>query len=168
MALFRRSVPGEARGLVSLARGERILLASATPAGWLVATTHALWLPEGASLIRVGWEFVDNAVWDRDSSSLQVHQTAELGGRPRLWNLGMDDDRDLLLVIKERVRATVITSRRVPVDGARGFTIVARRPPGQDAVTWTVAVDAGLDLDEATLRASVDQALGEMRAELGQ
>ncbi len=134
----------------------------------MVATTHALWLPDGPDLRRVGWELVDEATWSRDASTLLVREAAVLGGRPRVWRLRMGDDRDLLLVIKERVRATVITSRRVDLDGPRGVTVVARRPPGQDRLTWSVSVDAGVDVDDPAVRAAIDDTVSSVRAELGQ
>jgi hypothetical protein len=79
----------------------------------------------------------------------------------------MPDAGELLLVVKERVRATVVTTRWVGVSGDRGVTIVARRPPGTDRLTWTVSVDAGLAMDEPTARARVEEALATLRAELG-
>lgn len=168
MALFRRTSDDAWRDQVDLERGERVLVAAESPSGWVVATTVALWLPDRGRLTRVGWESVDTASWDRDSSALHVRQAAELGGRPRRWNVRLDDQRDLLLVIKERVRATVVTTRHVRLSDDHGVTLVARRPPGADRLTWTVSVDPGVDVHDAAVRSRVDAELAALRAELGQ
>ena len=168
MAWFRRSsVPAEVDEQVRREAGERVLAAAPASAGWVVATTHALWVPDRSGMVRLGWESVDNASWDRHEEVLTVVQAAPVDGRPRRWLLRMPDAGELLLVVKERVRATVVTTRWVGVSGDRGVTIVARRPPGTDRLTWTVSVDAGLAMDEPTARARVEEALATLRAELG-
>lgn len=156
------------RDQVDLEKGERALVAAESPSGWVVATTVALWLPERGSLTRVGWESVDTASWDRDTSALHVRQAAELGGRPRRWTVRLDDQRDLLLVIKERVRATLVTTRHVRLSDDHGVTLVARRPPGADRLTWTVSVDDGVDVHDAAVRRRIDAEMAALRAELGQ
>ncbi len=167
MQLFGRSADPW-RDEVRLDRHEKVLGSARSPAGWVVATTHALWLPDRSGMTRLGWESIDNASWNRDTAGLEVLQAAELGGRPRRWHLRMDDDRDLLLVIKERIRSTVVATRQVAIAGDRGVTVVARRPPGSDRFTWAVSVDPGIDVDDAAVRAQIDEALAGLRADLGQ
>ena len=152
---------------VSLDKGERVLVAREASSGWVVATTRALWLPDREALTRVGWESVDAASWDRDSSVLVVHEASAVGSRPRRWSLRMEDHRDLLLLIKEQVRATIVASRRVSVDGTRGVTLVARRPPGSNRMTWAVSVDDGVDVGDERVRSLIDARMHEMKAELG-
>lgn len=156
------------RELVTIAKGERSLVAAQTPAGWVVATTHALWLPSRTGMVRLGWESIDNASWNRDVAALSVRQGAPLGGQARRWNVRMEDERDLLLVIKERVRSTLVTTRYVRLDEDRGVTLVARRPPGEDRLTWAVSVDDGVDVDSPAVRRRVESELASLRAELGQ
>ena len=165
--LFRRR-PEPWREDVSLASGERVLLARECPSGWIVATTDALWLPERNSSVRVGWEAVDSATWDRESSTLTVRQTALLGQRPRRWVVRMNDDRDLLLLIKERVRASLVDTRHIVIDDDLGVTIVARRAPRADYLSWAVSVDPGIDVDDPDVRARIDDALRMLRRDLGQ
>ena len=168
MAWFRRTtVPPEVDEQVHRVPGERVLAAAPATAGWVVATTQALWIPGRSGMVRLGWEVLDSASWDRDEEVLTVVQAAPVDGRPRRWVLRMQDAGELLLVVKESVRATVVTSRWVPVSGERGITVVARRPPGTDRLTWTVSVDAGLALDEPSTRARVEEAVASLRAELG-
>lgn len=156
------------REVVDLAKHEKALAAAQTPAGWVVATTHALWLPERTGMARLGWETIDNATWDRDLAALSVRQASALGGRPRRWNVRMDDERDLLLVIKERVRSTLVTTRQVRLAGGGEATVVARRPPGSDELTWSVSLGDGVDLDDSDVRDEIEEALASLRAELGQ
>lgn len=163
----RPSLPADVRDGLALQPGERVLAWAPAGTGWVVATTHALWLPTRAQPRRVGWEAVDSAAWNRDELLLSVVQAAPLGGRTTRWTARMDDARDLLLVVKERVRATVVLSRRVLVQGDRGVTIVGRRPPGGERLVWTVSVDGGVDVDDPDARAQVEQALREARASVG-
>ena len=133
-----------------------------------MASTDALWLPDRSGLTRVGWESVDNASWDRDTSALTVRQSAILGTRPRRWVVRMDDDRDLLLLIKERVRATLVATRHVRLDADHQVAVVARRPPGSDALEWRISVDAGVDVDDPAVRSRIDDEIRALKAELGQ
>lgn len=166
MALFsRRDKPWSP--LVSLDKGERVLVAREATSGWVVATTRALWVPDQAGLSRVGWESVDGASWDRDSSVLVVREAGVVGSRPRTWSVRMEDHRDLLLLIKEQVRATIVASRRVPVDAKRGVTLVVRRPPGSNLLTWAVSVDPGVEVEDDAVRSLIETRLDELKAELG-
>ena len=154
--------------LVSLEKGERALVAREATTGWVVATTRGLWLPDRGGLSRVGWESVDGASWDQDASVLVVREAGAVGSRPRTWSGRMEDHRDLLLLIKEQVRATIVASRRVPIDATRGVTLVARRPPGSDRLTWAVSVDPGVDVADEGVRVLIESRLDELSAELGQ
>lgn len=165
MALFGRSAPW--RDLVDLGRHEKALAAARTPTGWVVATTTALWLPERSGMVRLGWETIENASWDRDAAALSVRQAALLGGRPRRWSVRMDDERDLLLVIKERVRSTLVTTRRVGLASGGQATVVARKPPESDELTWSVSLGEGVDLDDERTRSEIESALAALRADLG-
>lgn len=169
MGLFARraALPEDVREQVALGPGERLLVWAPAGGGWVVASTHALWLPVRSRHERLGWETVDSAAWSAEEGVLAVVQAAPLGGRPRRWTVRVEDARDLLLVVKERVRATVVLSRQVPLAGDRGVTIVGRRPPGSDRLAWTVSVDEGVDLAEPAVRARVEQALRAARSDVG-
>jgi hypothetical protein len=156
------------RDLVELTKHEKALAAAQTPAGWVVATTHALWLPERTGMTRLGWETIDNATWDSDLAALSVRQASLQSARPRRWNVRMDDERDLLLVIKERVRSTLITTRQVRLAGEAEVTVVARRAPGSDELTWSVSLRDGIDVNDPGVRGEINAALARLRAELGQ
>jgi hypothetical protein len=163
----RRTPPPDLVEGLGIGTGERLLAwAASDPAGAVVATDVALYLPTRAGTERIGWERVDRATWDRDEELLTVAE-ASAGGRPRRHALRVLDAAELTVVVRERVNATVVLSRHVPIEGTRGVTVVGRRPPGSDRLTWTVAVDRGLDLADPPTRARVDAALAEVRSEVG-
>jgi hypothetical protein len=147
---------------------ERVLGWATTADGeWLVATDRALWVPRRAMRHRIGWEQVDVARWDRDTSQLSVRQAAPVGGTPQRWLLRVDDPGDLLVVVRERVNATVVLSHAVDVGVGDGVRIVARRPPGSSSLSWTVSVGRGVDVADPQVRAVIDGELARLRAELG-
>lgn len=165
--LRREAVPEQVREQLTLAPSERVLVGAAGAGGWVVATTHSLWLPVRTRLERIGWEQVDSAGWDEDDGVLRVVQAAPLGGKARQWVVRLEDARDLLLVVKERVRATMVLSRRLELAPGRGVSIVARRPPGTDVLAWTVSVDGGVDVDDPAVRQPIEHALRELKAQVG-
>lgn len=168
MRLFprRSALPVDVRDQLTLAPGERLLAWAPAGTGWVVATTHAVWLPARSRHERLGWEAVDAAGWNTDEALLTLVQAAPLGSRPRRWAVRVEDAGDLLLVVKERVRATVVLSRRVDVDGG-GVTVVARRPPGTDRITWTVSVDRGVDVADPATRDEIDRVVRRLKEQVG-
>jgi hypothetical protein len=147
--------------------GEERPLAWATDAGqdWLVATDAALWVPQRSRLVRIGWEHVDTLRWDRDAETLTVVEA--LADRPRTWVIRLVEPGRLPHVARERVNATVVHTRRVPLDHG-AVTLVARRPPGATHLTWTVSADPGVDVADERVSAQVDEALRVARADLGE
>jgi hypothetical protein len=163
----RDALPTDVRASLRLQRGERTLEWAQGSAGWVVATTHALWVPGRSGLERIGWEEVDTATWGQDDGLLTVVQAAPLGGRARQRVLRVHDGADLLLVVKERVRATMVLSRRIDLGAGRGVAIVARRPPGSDTLCWAVSVDGGVDVDDPQVRRVIEDALTDLKAQVG-
>ncbi len=147
--------------------GARLLAAATTADGsWLVATDRALWVPRRAVRHRIGWEQVDTASWDRESEILTVLQAAPLGERPRRWTFRLDDPGDLLLVVRERVNATVVLARTVRI-GEASVRVVARRAPGQDELSWVVSAGRGLDVSDPSVHGRLQLEVARLRSELG-
>ena len=75
--------------------------------------------------------------------------------------------RDRPEAVHERVMASIVVSRRMPVRG--GFVrVVGRRatePTG--ALVWQTVPGAGVDLNDPDVRQAVDGFLAALRAELG-
>ena len=164
MKIARRERPQ-----VELAPGERALAwAAVDGGGWVVGTRDALYVPAG----RVPWEQVEAADWNDELERLRV---TEIGtwGEPRPVHLltlstkGADTHR-LLQLVRERVTASVLLSRHVPVVGRKGVRVIARRAPaGRSPVLWFFEYDAGIDPDDPVVRAAAETALDAARADIG-
>ena len=153
---------------MTLARGERILAAALDDSGnWLAGSVRALHLGSASGWTVLAWERVDRAAWDRDTERLEVVEVAEFGQpQPRHVHQISDPGR-LLELVHERVTASVVITRHVPVDGSRGLRIVGRRAPGTaDPVVWSALLDDALDPDDARVVEALEQGLEQARREV--
>lgn len=117
---------------------------------------------------RIAWEQIERAEWDRDTDLLRVVETAPLGQRMPVWSLRFQraDDRFLRL-IRERITASVVVDRRVPIRGRHGVRVIARRAAQVDAeLVWAVAFDEELDPSDPEILAAAEEALAAVRAEV--
>jgi hypothetical protein len=157
------------RPRVKVVAGERPLAwARVQSDDWVLGTRDALYLP-GA---RLPWEQVEAATWDRDRSLLRVSEVGSWG-EPRaqheltLADPGRATDR-LLQLVRERVTASIVLSRHVPITGRRGVRVVARRAPsGRSPVHWVYEYDAGVEPDDPFVRTAAAAALDTARDDLG-
>ena len=135
-------------------------LASArTPAGEeIVGTRDALVVP-GRS---IPWEQVLRADWDADVDTLTVMLV-----EPEVLLYELDEPALLLQLIRERVTASVVLTRRVQVTGELGFTVMARRAPAGGEITLTYEYDRDLDPDDSGVQEAARTALRSVRDELG-
>jgi hypothetical protein len=158
------------RPAVEVAAGERLLAWAPVAGGqWVAGTRDALYLPGG----RLPWEEIEAADWDHELARLRV---AEVGqwGLPRVEHALMldasapyDTDR-LLQLVRERVTASVLLVRHVPITGKRGVRVVARRAPsGRSEVHWVYEYDAGVDPTDPVVQAAASAALDSARADVG-
>ncbi len=149
-----------------LAKGESVLAWAEAHDGTLVAGSRdALYL--GA--VRLPWERVEAADWDRDTSVLQVAEVGTWGEQRVVHRLSLDDPRSLLQLVRERVTASIVLQRHVPVTDRRGLRVVARRSPvvGDTPVSWFFEYDADVDPDDPAVRAAASAALAQARADTG-
>jgi hypothetical protein len=150
--------------------GERLLAwAPAGDGGWVGGTRDALYVDES----RIPWEQVQAADWDRDDGRLRVSEVGTWGEpRPRHEvtipdSAAKDADR-LLQLVRERVTASVLVSRHVPIRGRRGVRIVARRAPsGRSDVQWLYEYDEGVDPEDPFVRVAAETALTAAKADVG-
>jgi len=157
--------PFAKRPAIEVAPGERVLAwTEATTGEVLAGTREALYLPG----VRLGWEDVEAADWDRDTEEFRV---AEVGrwGEPRVEHrYPISEPRRLLELVRERVTASVLLVRHVPVQGRRGVRVIARRAPGgARALRWIYEYDAGIDPDDPTVRLAAETALASAQDEVG-
>jgi hypothetical protein len=171
-ALVRRhgGVPLEVLERADLPRGEKPLAhARAVDGSWVIGTRRLL------ALVRVDgeprsipWEQVEDAAWDQDASRLTVTEIGSYGEQRPAYSFDMEDPALLLQLVRERVTASIVLQRRVPVRGRLGLTVIGRRSPSGDDVTWMHAYDAGLDPADPEVVAAADRALLAVQAEVGQ
>jgi hypothetical protein len=153
-----RSLPADWRP--ALERGEHILAHAATRDGsYVVATDRALHLPDG---VRLPWERVEQAAW-RDGW-LHVWTTAD---EPAEHHHRLTVPGSVPETVQERVTATIAVNHQATLPGGGHVRIVGRRPPGGDAVRWTLVFDAGLDPDDPELRAQAGGLLAALRRQTG-
>lgn len=151
-----------------LPREKLLASARATDGTWLLATRERLSAVQGDAVVRLRWEEVHRAEWDRDTATLTVEPVRDYGQLVASTAYQVEEPGQLLAFVRERVDASVLLQRRVAVLGKRGFTVVARRPPsGSGELTWSFEFDPGIDPDDAVVSAATDLALGEAKESLG-
>jgi len=149
---------------LEVAPGERLLAWTTAADGTVVGGTRdALYLPE-----RLPWEQVEAADWNSDAAILRVREVGSWG-RPRTEHaFSIDDPGRLLQLVRERVTASVVLQRHVPVRGKRGVRVIARRAPGRHGdLTWVYEFDEGVDPEDPGVRRVAAEALVTAREELG-
>lgn len=153
---------------MDLAPRERVLAAAPDDSGgWLVGTGRALHVSSPGGWTVLPWERVDRAGWDRDAETLEVFEVAEFGQVQPRHVRRIGDPGRLLELVHERVTASVVITRHVPVDGSHGLRVVGRRAPGSDdPVTWTALLDTTLDPDDSRVRDAVARGLAAARDEV--
>lgn len=163
------TVPDEVSARAGLGRGEAVLARAATNDGtWLLGTRDALVIVEPVETIRIPWERVETADWDRDESRLRVAEVGEFGQVRPVHVFSVPDPGLLLQMIRERVTASVLIQRRVVVSDRRGLMVIARRPPrGQTEITWAYEFDAGVDPEDPAVQEAAASGLRAAQEELG-
>jgi len=143
--------------------------ADTVPGDVWVGTRAALYIPaEGTTYRRIPWVGIDRADWNDTTQDLRVVELAAFGDvMPRSIGRLRAADR-LLQLVRERVTATVVAVRTVPLRDGRGVRVVARRDPdGHGDLTWTAVLDPGLDPADPAVVDGAQQALAGVRAEVG-
>lgn len=158
------------RPTIQLAPRERALAwADCTGGGVVAGTREAFYLAmPGRDTVRLPWEGVEAADWDREGSVLRVAEVGTWGEQRAVHEVVLEDPRDLLQLVRERVTASIVLQRHVPVAGRRGLRVVGRRSPvGDSPVSWFFDYDAGVDPADPAVRRAASEALAQARADLG-
>jgi hypothetical protein len=117
----------------------------------------------------VPWEEIATAEWDADERLLRVVEVGSYGEVRAEHVLGLVDPDRLLSLIRERVTASIVVQRQVPVRGRLGARVLGRRPPSGDApIAWFVEYDVGLDPADPEVAAVVEEALTLARGDVGE
>lgn len=150
---------------VDVAPGERVLAwTEATTGEVLAGTREALYL--GGT--RLAWEDVEAADWDRETEVFRVVEVGTWGEVRGEHRFVIGEPRRLLELVRERVTASVLLVRHVPIEGRRGLRVIARRSPtGDRGVRWLYEYDAGIDPGDPVVRLAAENALADARSEVG-
>jgi hypothetical protein len=153
-----------------LSRGEKVLAhAESTDGTWLLGTRrHLVVVVAGAAPTRIPWEGVEDAAWDQESSRLRVTEIGRYGEQRPVHTFDMEDPALLLQLVRERVTASVVLQRRVPVRDELGLTVIGRRSPVGGPVAWMHDYDPGLDPADPEVATVAEAALAAARAEVGE
>lgn len=162
----RRSRPA---ALAAVDAGERVLAwcEAEEPTGAVLAgTLDALYLlPEGR---RIPWQEVQAADWERDDGVLTVSEVGSWGEQRPEHRFIVETPGRLLELVRERVTASVVFQRHVPVRGRRGVRVIARRAASGDReISWIYEYDEGVDPDDPEVRRVARAALLRAREEVG-
>ena len=157
---LRRTAPA-----VEVAAGEKVLAWAAAESGVVAGTRSALYLPDGS---RIPWEQVEAADWDLDSATLKVSEVGTWGKPRPTYSFVLTEPGRLLQLVRERVTATVVLQRHVPIRGSSGVRVIARRATtGDRELTWLFEYDEGIDPDDPFVEHAAQEALAAARGEIG-
>lgn len=153
---------------VDVAPGESELARADSEAGLVVGTRDALYVPTSVGHVRVPWEQVEAADWDREAEVLRVREVGVWGEPRPEYSLAIADPGRLIELVRERVTSSVLLQRHVAVDGSRGVRVIARRAlSGDRAVTWLFEYDEGIDPGGPLVAQAAESALAAARDEVG-
>jgi hypothetical protein len=147
-----------------------------TDGHWVAGTRAAVYLPTDSTtsdstqaIRRVGWEQIERAGWDSEASVMHIYETTAFGTPLRATELKIDDPGRFGQLLRERVDASIVVQRHVPLSGKRGVRIVGRRNPADtDApVAWNFVLDKGLEPDQPGVLDAAEAALKSVRDEFG-
>jgi len=156
----------EARAHAPLWPGEHLLAVACGAGGELVAATNwALYHQGGRSWVRLGWDEVSRVDWDEQRRNLML--TGLVPGVPACTVLRLARPWDLPAAAAERVTWAKVVDQRISLNGEAGARVIARRVPGRPQVRWLVIFDRELDPVDPEVRAGLEAALAELRAETG-
>ncbi len=151
---------------VEVAPGERVLAWTTTSDGGVLAGTRdAAYLPGG---VRLPWEQVESADWDVDAERFTIVEVGTWGQERAVHELAVPEPRTVLELVRERVTASIVLQRHVPVHGKRGVRVIGRRAPsGRHAILWLTEYDVGVEPDDPAVARAAEGALTAARGEVG-
>ena len=161
----RRHPTPDAVRRAPVAAGEKVLAGIVAEDGTVaVGTRDAVYVGER----RVPWESVERADWSQDTTTLTVVEVGTWGDRRPVHTLVVARPGRFLELVRERVTASIVLQRHVPVNGRRGVFVIARRAPrGDQPLTWVYEFEEGVDPDDPAVRLAAEAALAQARDEVG-
>ena len=118
---------------------------------------------EASGWRQVAWHQVEHGGWNAESRSLSW--TLYGGRRGRV---GLSEPGRLPELFRERVAATIVVERFVPIRGERGVTITARRDLGDGGgLSWHSSLTRGLTWSTEGVEEEAARATAELQSEYG-
>jgi hypothetical protein len=182
MGLFRRVFgSGAPEGFTGALEADEHVLASApVGSGWLVATSHGLWLPDAGQPDdaaesdsgqpgprRVGWHLISKATWSGNALAvIEAVEDGTAGEAVVLRDLPpqrfpLESPGKVPQVVHERVTGSIKSREHNETVGA---WFVQRKVAGRDGVVLQVRPDPDADLDQVRrVAASVAAKIAKLR-----
>lgn len=162
---LRQQLPDAVRAAV-VGPGEKTLAGAVADDGRVVVGTRDALYVDGQ---RIPWEGVERADWDKDEAMLKVSEVGSWGRQRPAYALAIEEPGRLLELVRERVTASIILQRHVPIHGKRGVMVIGRRAPsGNHPVQWVYEFDEGVDPADPDVRRRAEAALVAARDEVGE
>ena len=164
-------VPADVLARADLPRGEKVLAHTVANDGtWLLGTRlHLVVVGDAdAAAVQIAWESVEDASWEQEASRLRVTEIGQYGEPKPTHSFIVSDPALLLQLVRERVTASVVLQRWVPVRAKVGLTVIGRRSPVGGPIAWMHAYDAGVDPSDPEVAAVAEQALAQAQVEVGE
>ncbi len=144
-------------------RPVRMLAWGETAEGYVVASPAVLSTtdPDGGWQ-HVGWHDIESGHWNAETRRLSW---TRYGGR-RGW-VSLTAAGRMPELFRERIAASIVVERFLPVSGDRGVVLNGRRDLAQanPVFAWHATLGRGLSWRTPGLRQVVDEALAELRSE---
>lgn len=140
----------------------RLLASGRCGAGQVVATLDRLWFPDSGAWQQLRWQDVQRGGWDAAGSRLYWTTVDGSDGAIPLEEPGRLPD-----VFNERVSASIVLSRVVPLGSGGSAVISARKDLGEPdpVLTWRTSPGPGTSTDAVAADPAVAGELARLRAE---
>ena len=164
MKLRRPKLPDDIRGQLDLTRGEHILAWADDGQGRLVVASegglHLQRVPPDYS--RLGWEEIEHVSYD--SGVMTIDLVPEQGSASLRVPIG--SERELPVAVRDRVTASVVVDRFVPLVDDRGVRIIGRRAASGET-HWRLDLDPSIADQEAVV-SEAGRLLADIKAEVSE
>ncbi|WP_432558087.1 hypothetical protein [Granulicoccus sp. GXG6511] len=141
-------------------RSKKPLSGARTPDGWCIVLPDVLAQLHGQDWRLIGWHEIEQGGWNDQNRELRWEESSGRRG-----SAVMDNPEQVPEVFRERVHASIVVQKHVPIEGTReGGVVSARRDltHADGELDWRTRRGRGTPDDEAT-RAALAAALEEVR-----